>query len=184
MCVTYTTISVEKTMWLGQQLGLQLISGDIIALIGDLGGGKTWFTKGIALGLDINPNDIVSPTFTLVNEYQGKQDLFHIDLYRLQNDRDILTLDLEEYFLREGIVVIEWADRWSGIPEERIQVELKIINDHTREVTFSANHQRAKKIIGALRAKNVNQQVAKHEATVYKVQDKENRKATAKVEVD
>lgn len=154
MSVKYTTISVEKTMWLGQQLGLQLISGDIIALIGDLGGGKTWFTKGVAIGLDINPNDIVSPTFTLVNEYRGKQQLFHIDLYRLQNKSEILALDLEDYFSREGIVVIEWADRWpGGIPEERIQVELKIINDHTREVEFSANHLRAKEIIGALKEK-------------------------------
>jgi len=103
--VKYLTTSVEKTVWLGQQLGAQLISGDIIALIGDLGGGKTWFTKGIAIGLEIDPNNIVSPTFTLVNEYRGgRQQIFHIDLYRLKNNIEILDLDLEDYFSREGIV--------------------------------------------------------------------------------
>jgi tRNA threonylcarbamoyladenosine biosynthesis protein TsaE len=152
--VKYLTTSVEKTVWLGQQLGIELISGDIIALIGDLGGGKTWFTKGIAIGLEIDPNDIVSPTFTLVNEYRGRQQIFHIDLYRLKNTIEILDLDLEDYFSREGIVVIEWADRWPGkLPENKIHVELKMIDEHTRELKFSGNHYRAKEIIGALKEK-------------------------------
>jgi len=152
--VKYLTTSVEKTVWLGQQLGIELISGDIIALIGDLGGGKTWITKGIAIGLEIDQNDIVSPTFTLVNEYQGRQQIFHIDLYRLNNNIEILDLDLEDYFSREGIVIIEWADRWPGeLPEEKVQVDLKMIDEHTRELEFSGNHPRAKKIIGGLKEK-------------------------------
>ena len=135
-------------------MGIQLISGDIIALIGDLGGGKTWFPKGVAIGLEIDPNYIVSPTFTLVNEYQGKNQIFHIDLYRLKNKTEILALDLEDYFSREGIVIIEWADRWPGeLPEEKIQVELRMIDEHTRELEFSGNHPRAKEIIGALKEK-------------------------------
>ena len=147
-------MSVEKTVWLGQLLGIELISGDIVALIGDLGGGKTWFTKGVAIGLDIDPNDIVSPTFTLVNEYQGRQQIFHIDLYRLKNTIEILDLDLEDYFSREGIVVIEWANRWPGkLPENTIHVELKMIDEHTREIKFSGNHHRAEEIIGALKGK-------------------------------
>ena len=152
--VTYVTTSVEKTVWLGQQVGIQLINGDILALIGDLGGGKTWFTKGVAIGLEIDPNDIVSPTFTLVNEYQGKHQMFHIDLYRLKNKSEIVALDLEEYFSREGIVVMEWADRWpTELPENTIQVKLKLINECTRELEFSGNHPRAKEIIGALKEK-------------------------------
>ena len=135
-------------------MGIQLINGNIIALIGDLGGGKTWFTKGVAIGLEIDPYYIVSPTFTLVNEYLGRQQLFHIDLYRIKNKTEILALDLEDYFSREGIVVIEWADRWPGeLPEERIQVELKIVDEHTRELEFSGNHPRAKEIIVALKEK-------------------------------
>ena len=152
--IKYLTTSVEKTVWLVQQLGIELISGDIIALIGDLGGGKTWFTKGVAIGLEIDPNDIVSPTFTLVNEYRGRQQIFHIDLYRLKNKIEILALDLEDYFSREGIVIIEWADRWPGeLPEEKIQVELKMIDEHTRELEFSGNNYRAQEIIGALKKK-------------------------------
>jgi tRNA threonylcarbamoyladenosine biosynthesis protein TsaE len=96
--VKYTTASVDKTVWLGRQLGDQLGNSDSIALVGDLGGGKTWFTKGIAMGLNIDPDSIVSPTFTLVNEYAGRERLFHIDLYRLENAEEIMALDLDEYF--------------------------------------------------------------------------------------
>ncbi len=150
--VKYLTASVEKTVWLGRQLGMQLIDGDIIALIGDLGGGKTWFTKGVAIDLEIDPDYIVSPTFTLVNEYKGRHQLFHIDLYRLKNRTEIMALDLEEYFSGEGIVVIEWADRWPGdLPEERIQVDLRIVDESTRELGFSGRHPRAQEIIKTLK---------------------------------
>jgi tRNA threonylcarbamoyladenosine biosynthesis protein TsaE len=150
--VKYLTASVEKTVWLGRQLGMQLIDGDIIALIGDLGGGKTWFTKGVAIDLEIDPDYIVSPTFTLVNEYKGRHQLFHIDLYRLKNRTEIIALDLEEYFSGEGIVVIEWADRWPGeLPEERIQVDLRMVDESTRELGFSGPHPRAQKIIKELK---------------------------------
>ena len=150
--VKYLTASVEKTVWLGRQLGMQLIDGDIIALIGDLGGGKTWFTKGVAIDLEIDPDYIVSPTFTLVNEYKGRHQLFHIDLYRLKNRTEIMALDLEEYFSGEGIVVIEWADRWPGdLPEERIQVDLRMVDESTRELGFSGHHPRAQEIIKALK---------------------------------
>jgi len=150
--VKYLTTSVEKTVWLGRQLGMQLIDGDIIALIGDLGGGKTWFTKGVAIDLEIDPDYIVSPTFTLVNEYKGRHQLFHIDLYRLKNRTEIMALDLEEYFSGEGIVVIEWADRWPGdLPEERIQVDLRMVDESTRELGFSGRHPRAQEIIKALK---------------------------------
>lgn len=150
--VKYLTSSVEKTVWLGKHLGMQLIDGDIVALIGDLGGGKTWFTKGVAINLGIDPDYIVSPTFTLVNEYRGRHQLFHIDLYRLKNKTEIMALDLEEYFSGEGIVVIEWADRWPGdLPQERIQVDLRMVDEHTRELGFSGAQPRAQEIIKALK---------------------------------
>ena len=150
--VKYLSPSVEKTLWLGQQLGMQLTSGDCIALMGDLGGGKTWFTKGVAMGLDIGPEWVVSPTFTLVNEYRGRYQLFHIDLYRLTNKTEIIALDLESYLSGEGIVVIEWADRWPGeLPEETIQVEFRMVDEHTRELRFSGSHLRAKELVGTLK---------------------------------
>jgi tRNA threonylcarbamoyladenosine biosynthesis protein TsaE len=152
--VKYITKSVEKSLWLGQQLGIQLTKGDIIALIGDLGGGKTWFTKGVAIGLNIEPNDVVSPTFTLVNEYYGKYPLFHMDLYRMENKDDFVSLDLDSYFSGEGIVVVEWADRWPGtLPDERVQIDFKMIDNNTRELKFYGFHNRARAIIEALKKK-------------------------------
>ncbi len=141
-------------MWLGEQLGVQLREGDVIGLVGDLGGGKTWFTKGMAMGLGINPDDIVSPTFTLVNEYDGRHKLFHIDLYRLKDKTEIAALDLDEYISGEGIVVIEWADRWPGdLPGETVIVALRMVDDHTRELEFSASHTRAREIVRTLKEK-------------------------------
>ena len=152
--VKYITTSVEKSIWLGKQLGIQLTKGDVIALIGDLGGGKTWFTKGVAIGLNIEPNDVVSPTFTLVNEYYGKYPLFHMDLYRMDNKDDFLSLDLDSYFLGKGIVVIEWADRWPGaLPDERVQIDFKMIDNNTRELKFYGFHNRSRAIIEALKKK-------------------------------
>jgi tRNA threonylcarbamoyladenosine biosynthesis protein TsaE len=150
--MVYTSPSVEKTMWLGQELGSLLAEGDVIALVGDLGGGKTWFTKGVALGLGIDADSIVSPTFTLVNEYRGTHPLYHIDLYRLTNKADIVALGLEEYLTGIGIAVIEWADQWPDeLPEETIHIELRMVNEHTRELRFSGNHPRSLEVLRRLK---------------------------------
>jgi tRNA threonylcarbamoyladenosine biosynthesis protein TsaE len=149
--ISYMSPSVEKTMWLGRQLGALVAEGDVIALIGDLGGGKTWFTKGIAIGLGIDADSIVSPTFTMVNEYFGAYPLYHIDLYRLSNKSEIRTLDLEDYLTGNGIAVIEWADRCSDeLPEQTIHVELSIVDEHARELTFSGSHFRAIEVLRQL----------------------------------
>jgi len=139
-------------MRLGQELGALVAEGDVIALIGDLGGGKTWFTKGIARGLGIDADSIVSPTFTLVNEYHGTYPLYHIDLYRLTSKADIVALGLEEYLTGNGIAVIEWADRWlDELPEETIHVELRMINEHTRELSFFGSHPRSLEVLRSLK---------------------------------
>lgn len=139
-------------MWLGQELGIQLAEGDVIALVGDLGGGKTWFTKGVAAGLGIDSDSIVSPTFTLVNEYHGTYPLYHIDLYRLTNNSEIRALGLEEYLSGNGIAVIEWADRWPDeLPEGTIHLELRMVNEHTRALRFSGSHPRAREVLRRLR---------------------------------
>jgi tRNA threonylcarbamoyladenosine biosynthesis protein TsaE len=150
--ISYTSPSVEKTMRLGQELGALVAEGEVIALIGDLGGGKTWFTKGVARGLGIDADSIVSPTFTLVNEYHGTYPLYHIDLYRLTSKADIVALGLEEYLTGNGIAVIEWADRWPDeLPEETIHVELRMINEHTRELNFFGSHPRSLEVLRRLK---------------------------------
>lgn len=106
-----------------------------IALIGPLGAGKTVFVKGIAHGLGID-SVIQSPTFVLMRSYQGRLKLYHIDLYRIGSEEEIILL--EEYLLRDGITVIEWADRIKGIlPDKRIDILLNIKNKEEREITIN-----------------------------------------------
>lgn len=105
----YTTTSRAETITLGQKYAKHLKAGDIIYLIGELGSGKTTFTKGICKALEIK-EIVTSPSFVIVSEYHGKIPVCHIDLYRL-NQSDITTLGLEEYYINNGITIIEWADR-------------------------------------------------------------------------
>jgi tRNA threonylcarbamoyladenosine biosynthesis protein TsaE len=148
--MTYITASAEETISLGQRLGDLLSEGDVVALVGELGSGKTWFTKGLALGLGVSPDAIVtSPSFTLVNEYEGRYTFYHMDFYRLENLPQVLSAGLEEYFHDSGVVALEWADRWPEIlPEKRLMVKFLIIDDRRREITFSAHHPRAIEILG------------------------------------
>ena len=140
--------SLEETISFGKKIGEILRPGDVIALSGELGSGKTWFTKGIALGLDIPSEAVTSPSFTLVNEYEGKFKLFHIDAYRLKDKSDFLSAGLDEYFYKDGIAVMEWADRWPEIlPENTITIMLDIINEKKRKITISGKNSRTVEII-------------------------------------
>lgn len=147
--ITHITTSDEETIGLGQRLGHLLSEGDVVALVGELGSGKTWFTKGLALGLGVSADTIVtSPSFTLVNEYKGRYTIYHMDFYRLETLPEVLSAGLEEYLHNSGVVVLEWADRWPDIlPENRVMVQFVIIDDRSRELTFSAFHRRAVEII-------------------------------------
>lgn len=118
--------SVEETMELGRQLGLRLNSGDIVCLNGDLGTGKTHFTKGVANGLGIE-EQITSPTFTIVNEYDtGRLKLYHFDVYRVNDPDEILNIGFDEYIFGKGVSIIEWSDYIEElIPEEHISITIK-----------------------------------------------------------
>ena len=148
----YLTNSGIETVRLGERLGSCLSGGDIVALIGDLGSGKTWFTKGIALGLEVDPDTVItSPSFSLVNEYRCRNFLYHIDLYRLENLSEVLSSGLEEYLHLGGVVVMEWADRWPEIlPEHTLDINFEIIDENSRDITISGHHPRAMEIIKGL----------------------------------
>lgn len=116
--------SPEETLTLGDQWGREARPGGVIALTGDLGAGKTQLVKGIARGLGVTDR-VHSPTFTLVNEYEGgRLPLFHLDLYRLETREQIVGAGLEVYFdCPAGVVVVEWAERWFGeVPSSGIQL--------------------------------------------------------------
>ena len=107
----FETNSPEETLKFGIKLGQSLKPGDVVAMDGDLGAGKTLMTRGICEGMGLDPEWVQSPTFTIVNEYvaEGKTPLFHFDTYRLSGEEDFLASGLDEYFYRDGVVVIEWA---------------------------------------------------------------------------
>lgn len=117
--------SAEETVELGQKLGQILNKGDTVCLTGDLGTGKTAFTGGIAKALEIE-GYITSPTFTIVNEYEGKLPLYHFDVYRIGNAGDMFETGYDEYISGDGITVIEWAELIKEIlPTERIDVYIE-----------------------------------------------------------
>ena len=115
-----------------------LKSGDIVALVGNLGAGKTTFTKGIAKGLGVKDYvHVNSPTFVLIKEYKGRIPLYHFDLYRLDMIKDISDLDPDNYFFGKGISVIEWADKCKALlPKKYIRVEFKIKGENKREIVI------------------------------------------------
>lgn len=136
MAQSFRTHSPEETQAIGERVGQNLKPGDIVALIGDLGAGKTCLTQGIARGVKIEPNQIVnSPSYTLINEYAGKIPIYHIDLYRLQRREEILDLGLEEYLEGNGICIIEWADRMLDLlPEGCMTIELNWEGEFIRNI--------------------------------------------------
>lgn len=153
--LTCRTSSGDETVSLGARLGALLTEGDVIALAGDLGSGKTWFTKGLALGLEISSDTVItSPSFSLMNEYQGRCALFHIDVYRLENVSDFLDAGLDEYLYGNGITVMEWGDRWPEVlPERSIKVQLVILDECSMEITLSGNHPKALRILKQIKEK-------------------------------
>jgi len=140
--VTHISKTPDQTCKLGEILGRTLRKGDVVGLIGDLGFGKTQFVKGIALGLGIQGR-IHSPTFTLVNEYGPEENkLFHLDLYRLENEDQILSAGLEQYvFNVEGVTVIEWFERWGSAlptPEHGWIIRFDAISEFERVLSYEA----------------------------------------------
>lgn len=124
--MTYTTNSVEETEKIAEILAKELQAGAVVAFSGDLGAGKTAFTRGIARGLGIEER-VTSPTFTLVQEYEGgRLPLFHFDLYRLEGEDAFFDLGFEEYFHRKGVCVLEWSSRAEELLSEFPCISIKI----------------------------------------------------------
>ncbi|SYZ72788.1 tRNA threonylcarbamoyladenosine biosynthesis protein TsaE [Candidatus Zixiibacteriota bacterium] len=130
--------SPEETQKAGQGLAALLKERDLVVLSGPLGAGKTCFIKGMALGLGVAEDDVKSPSFTLVNEYHGDKWLYHFDLYRLKDESELYQIGWDEYLLMEGIVVVEWGERAAGyLPNKRIEIEIAIIDNHTRKIEIT-----------------------------------------------
>lgn len=128
--------SVEDTIRMGAGLGKKLKKGDVVALIGNLGSGKTVFTKGIAKGLGVkNVRYVNSPTFVIIKEYKGRIPLYHFDLYRLDHPSMLDIENYAEYFYAKGITVIEWADKIRKLlPPKHIEVKLSVAGENERKI--------------------------------------------------
>ena len=128
--------SVEQTICFARQWGTGLKAGDIVALQGDLGAGKTHFVKGVAKALGIKKQKVQSPTFSLINEYSGDLPLYHFDCYRMESPREALEVGVEEYLYSDGVCIIEWPERiQSLLPEQTIWVALKSQGPDQRRIT-------------------------------------------------
>jgi tRNA threonylcarbamoyladenosine biosynthesis protein TsaE len=133
--------SEATSLELGRHLGECLEAGDVLALWGELGAGKTLLTRGIARGLGISPEvRIASPTFTFINEYEGRLHLYHIDLYRVVGAGELDTLPWREALFGSGVAVVEWPERLGqDLPDERFDIQLQITGDDTRTITIRAH---------------------------------------------
>ena len=136
---TFRTASEEETIALGEKLAHDLPQHAVVLLIGNLGAGKTTLAKGIVKGLGAaDPDEVSSPTFTLIHEYGQRQKVYHVDLYRLDRAAEAVALGLEELFEKDAVVLIEWGERFPRImPAERIEIRIAACDGDQREITVT-----------------------------------------------
>jgi tRNA threonylcarbamoyladenosine biosynthesis protein TsaE len=151
--VEIVTRAPEETIRLGKTIGELLRPGDVVALTGDLGAGKTTLAKGIAAGAGVeDESEVTSPTFVLVNEYPGRFPVYHVDLYRLQEAPEAEDLGWEEFIFGEGVSLLEWAEKIPGIlPEERLEVRISWIGPGERKFLIAGKGAQAKNILLSMR---------------------------------
>lgn len=138
---TFLSHSSEQTLQFACQWAKQLDRGSVIVLVGPLGAGKTVFTKGVAHGLGVEEL-VNSPTFVLVNEYQGQMPLYHLDLYRADTDAQADSIGYEEYLDPDGVTLIEWGEKIkNSLPKKAIWVEFEILGEKGRKIIIKGKNQ-------------------------------------------
>jgi tRNA threonylcarbamoyladenosine biosynthesis protein TsaE len=150
---TFVSKSARQTMGWGQKLGKLVQGGEIIGLVGELGTGKTSFVRGFAEGIGVGKEAWVrSPTFTLINEYNGRLPVYHIDLYRVAKPEEQAGLNLREYLYGDGVSLIEWFEYLpAGEADEYLEISLAHLGGAKRELKFVAHGERYEKIIEQLK---------------------------------
>ena len=135
------TSSEKETLRVAERLGKKLRAGDVVALVGEIGSGKTLFIKGLCQGLGVKEaKEVKSPTFVLLHIYKGRIPIYHFDLYRLEQEKELETLGFDEFLSnRETVSLIEWADRAPGrIPSPAIWIELNITGSNSRQIKIKS----------------------------------------------
>jgi tRNA threonylcarbamoyladenosine biosynthesis protein TsaE len=137
----YLSYSTAATSTLGKKIGKHLADGSLVALVGELGCGKTLLTRAICAGLDVPLRQVNSPTFVLVNEYQGRLPVFHLDLYRISTEADGVELGIVDYLRRatSGVMIIEWAEKILPLlPADLLKVEFEVLSARQRRIILSS----------------------------------------------
>ena len=147
--MVFQTSNTSETIRMGKRVGRLLHPGDVVALVGELGAGKTQFIKGLAEGVGVGKATYVSsPSFTLINEYPGRISFYHVDLFRLESEKDAEGLGLEEYVRGHGVAAIEWADKIpSLLPEELLWVKIHYTGEHSRTIEIMPKGKRYEDLI-------------------------------------
>ncbi|MBI4341960.1 MAG: tRNA (adenosine(37)-N6)-threonylcarbamoyltransferase complex ATPase subunit type 1 TsaE [Candidatus Omnitrophica bacterium] len=149
--MTFLSGSVEETQAFGERIGRLLRAGDVVALQGELGSGKTTLIQGVARGLGRDPGTIKSPTFVLVREYPGDVPLVHVDGYRLDGPPSASWLDVDLIFSPQKITLIEWAERFAGLlPEHHLAVRLSHVSTNRRRLQLVPFGERAAELAAHL----------------------------------
>ena len=139
-------------MAFGQRIARRFFPGSIICMFGDLGSGKTTFVKGLAQGLGADPEEVHSPTFVLLNIYQGRLALYHYDFYRLESPDDIAAIGYDDFLYGEGVSLIEWSERFGPlIPKTYLRMEFFFLDETRRRITLSAEDGAYARLINNLR---------------------------------
>ena len=149
--ITFDLNTETETQQLGRSLGAAAPSGLVVALVGNLGAGKTRFVQAAAEGLDIPREAVNSPTFVLIHEYEGRLPVYHFDTYRLGDIDEFLELGADEYMSGDGVCFIEWADRMEEVlPRDRLSITFEITGELTRRVTVAAGGRGSQSVLNAL----------------------------------
>lgn len=138
--------SEEDTDLFGQKIGEIVEPGQVILLAGELGAGKTLMTQGICKGLGVD-EDVTSPTYRLINEYEGDLPVYHMDLYRLDDVEDLYELGFEEYVERDGVIIVEWPDlAYDLLPPDFVYIKIYITGDNQREINLEAEGEKGTRL--------------------------------------
>jgi tRNA threonylcarbamoyladenosine biosynthesis protein TsaE len=149
---TLETTSPERTRELGEALGRLLGPSSVVLLHGELGAGKTCFTQGLARGLGVPEDEpVTSPSYTLMNPYEGRLPLYHFDLYRLVSVEDLVDLGFEDYLHGAGVTVVEWADRFPELVLEGLRVRLEHGSENSRRIALEADGEPYGQLLESLR---------------------------------
>jgi len=144
MKYTFVSHSHQDTVLFGSALGKALAPGCAVALIGELGAGKTCFIKGVACGINNTPEtEVTSPTFTILHEYEGRPPVYHFDAYRLSGSADLEAIGFDDYIDGNGVSIIEWADRiQDALPRECLTVYIDVLSEQERRFTCESSGRR------------------------------------------